>query len=332
MVTRAGAERIERRCRDQRDDRPARAAVLAELRRSVPFDAYAWVMTDPETAVGTSPLAEAPAPLPALIKAKYLTKANRWTALPARRAHNLPDPGESLVWREVQRTHGVTDIASVRHADRYGCWGFLDLWRTGGQFSAAELDFLTAVATPMTTMLRGLQARAFDRTTDTADTAGPVVLVLSPDLEVRAQTATTDAYLRSLIPPTDERPPVPAAAYNVAAQLLAVEAGVDDHASLARVHLAPGRWVTLRAERLAGDIAVTMERSTPAERLAVFRRAMGLSAREGELLSHLADGHATADVARLMVLSEHTVQDHIKAIFTKTASHSRAALLSRING
>ncbi|WP_436492735.1 response regulator transcription factor [Actinokineospora sp. HUAS TT18] len=331
MVTRAGAERIERRCRDQRDDRPARAAVLAELRRSVPFDAYAWVVTDPETTVGTSPLAEVQVPLPGLIKAKYLTDVNRWTALPARKAHRLADPAASLVWRQVQQAHGVTDVASVRHADRYGCWGFLDLWRTGGRFTDRELDFLSTVATPMTTMLRGLQAKAFDRA-DQDDAVGPVVLVLSPDLEVRAQTATTDAYLRSLIPPTDERPPVPAAAYNVAAQLLAVEAGVDDHPPLARVHLAPGRWVTLRAERLAGDIAVTMERSTPAERLAVFRRAMGLSTREGELLSHLAEGRATAEVARLMVLSEHTVQDHIKAIFAKTESHSRAALLSRING
>jgi len=306
--------------------------VLAELRRSVPFDAYAWVVTDPETNVGTSPLAEVRSPLPALIRAKYLTSVNRWTTLPARRAVGLAEPAESLVWRETQRQHGVTDVASVRHADRYGCWAFLDLWRVGGRFSTAELDFLSTVAAPMTAMARGLQARAFDRSTEAPDPGGPVVLVLSPDLEVRAQTATTDAYLRALIPPTDERPPIPAAAYNVAAQLLAVEAGVDDHPPMARVHLAPGRWVTLRAERLAGDIAVTMERSSPAERLAVFRRAMGLSAREGELLAHLAEGHATADVARLMVLSEHTVQDHIKAIFAKTQSHSRAALLSRING
>ena len=303
--------------------------MLAELRRAVPFDAYAWVMTDPETLVGTSPLAEVPAPLPELIRAKYLTAVNRWTALPARRAHALADPEESLVWREVQRAHGVTDVASVSHADRYGTWGFLDLWRTGGRFSARELEFLTTVAAPMTALLRGLQARSFDGVR--AEPAGPVVLVLSPRLQVRAQTPATEAYLRALVPPTDARPPVPAAAYNVAAQLLAVEAGVDDHPAMARVPL-PGRWVTLRAERLADDIAVTMEASTPAERLAVFRRAAGLSAREGEVLAHVARGLATAEVARAMLVSENTVQDHLKAIFAKTAARSRAALLARITG
>ena len=50
--------------------------------------------------------------------------------------------------------------------------------------------------------------------------------------------------------------------------------------------------MTLRAARLDGerDIAVTIEASTPAERLAVFGRASGLSEREQELLGHLAAG------------------------------------------
>ena len=51
--------------------------------------------------------------------------------------------------------------------------------------------------------------------------------MLSPELTVRAQTAETEEYLRVLVPPDADRPPVPAGAYNVAAQLLAVEAGID---------------------------------------------------------------------------------------------------------
>ena len=61
--------------------------------------------------------------------------------------------------------------------------------------------------------------------------------MLSPDLEVRAQTAETDRYLRTLVPPDEGRRPVPSGAYNVAAQLLAVQSGVDDHPLSARVHL-----------------------------------------------------------------------------------------------
>ena len=37
-----------------------RLAVLDELRRLVPFDAFAWLLTDPESGVGTAPIADVP--------------------------------------------------------------------------------------------------------------------------------------------------------------------------------------------------------------------------------------------------------------------------------
>ena len=55
--------------------------------------------------------------------------------------------------------------------------------------------------------------------------SGQAVLLLGPDLSVRRQTAEAEAGLRALLPTEESRRPVPAAAYNVAAQLLAVEAG-----------------------------------------------------------------------------------------------------------
>ena len=56
--------------------------LLDEIRRAVGFDAYAWVLTDPQTCVGSAPLADVPClpELPALIRLKYLTTVNRWTA------------------------------------------------------------------------------------------------------------------------------------------------------------------------------------------------------------------------------------------------------------
>jgi len=148
---------------------------------------------------------------------------------------------------------------------------------------------------------------------------GPVVLLLSRGLEVRAQTPETQRYLRMLVPPAQDRPPVPASAYNVAAQLLASEAGIDKNPPLARVHLSHGLWLTLRAGRIGNagtpeerDIAVSIEESSPTERLALFARAFGLTARERELLHRLASGGDTRDLARQMFVSEHTVQDHLK--------------------
>lgn len=155
------------------------------------------------------------------------------------------------------------------------------------------------------------------------------MLLLSDRLGVRAQTPETERYLRALIPPDGDRPPIPAGAYNVAAQLLANEAGIDDHPPSARVHLVGTEWLTLRAARIGEDIAVSMERASPGERLDLFRRSAGLTARESELLDLLATGADTRTIATRMFLSEHTVQDHLKAIFAKTGASSRRDLLAR---
>ena len=340
--------RMLRVCDSPLDARTLRVELLAELKQLVPFDAYAWLLTDPETSVGSSPLAECPClpELPRLIRLKYLTQVNRWTQLQSSVACLADATGgdlsQSLVWRELLHRYEIIDVASVVFRDAYGCWGFLDLWRgsMSRRFTSAEVAYLADIADPVTAALRGSQARTFrERTTPDSSSRGPVVLVLSADLDVVAQTAETEAYLRTLVPPDEARSPVPASAYNVAAQLLATEAGIDINTPRARVHLANGRWLTLRAARIgdtgpvdARNIAVTIEDSSPAERAAMFARAHGLSSRETELLNHLIQGTDTHELARLMFLSEHTVQDHLKSIFAKTSVHNRRTLLAQALG
>ena len=120
-----------------------------------------------------------------------------------------------------------------------------------------------------------------------------------------------------LLPPGPSQQAIPASIYNVAAQFLATEEGIDDHPGYARTHLAGGFWLTLRAARLSsghqpgapaaggGTIAVTIEEASAADRLDLFGRAFALSTRERELLSLLATGSDTRAMARQMSLSEH---------------------------
>lgn len=333
-------ERITRLCASATDGRALRLSVLDELRRAIGFDAYAWLLTDPETTVGCAPLADVPClpELPTLIRLKYLTALNRWTTLHAPALlHDTTggDLSRSLLWRDLLRGYDIVDVASVAFADRFGCWGFLDLWRSGtsARFTMADAAFLAGITQAVTTGLRRCQANTFvDRCATDPRRVGPVVLLLSPGIEVLGETPDTDDYLRVLVPPTEGHAPVPAGAYNVAAQLLAVEAGVDQHPPVARVHLSGGLWVTLRAARIGENIAVTIEETSPAARVTVFTRAFGLSAREAELLGHLVSGADTREVATRMFLSEHTVQDHLKSIFAKTSARSRRALLARVLG
>lgn len=313
----------------------------------VPFNAYSWLLTDPETEVGSAPLADVPClpELPRLIRLKYLTALNRWTELkkPAAflRAETDNHPERSLVWRELLRHYEVDDVASLVFRDRFGCWAFLDLWRnmSDGAFTSSEGEFLTAIASPITAALRRCQALTFRVSESVSSGLGPVVLVLSGQLEVRAQTPETEKYLRILVPPDGDRRPIPSGAYNVAAQLLAVEAGVDDHLPSARVHLAGAAWLTLRAARMEGtgprteqDVAVTIEATSPTDRMTLFIKVCGLSTRESELVHHLAGGADTREIAGLMFLSQHTVQDHLKSIFAKTNTRNRRELLTRALG
>jgi DNA-binding CsgD family transcriptional regulator len=230
----------------------------------------------------------------------------------------------------------------VVFSDRFGCWGFLDLWRSAGDpdFSPEELDLLTLLSVPITHAIRRCLAATFVADPDPDPVPeGPAVLVLSPELEVLTQTAETARYLRLLVPPATGESPVPAAAYNVAAQLLAVESGVDDRPPSARVHLRDSIWLTCRAARMShdrpsgrNDIAVTIEKTPPAARVALFSAAFGLTARETELIGLVVSGSDTREVAARMFLSQLTVQDHLKSVFAKTRSRNRLELTSRAVG
>jgi DNA-binding CsgD family transcriptional regulator len=328
------------------DDRVLRAEIVDVIKRFVSFDAYAFLLTDPATAVGCSPLAEVPdlATLPDLIRLKYLTSVNRWTELPASGCASLQQatagrPEQSLLWREHLAGLGIVDVVSVVFTDRFGWWGFLDLWRRNGQFTDDEVAALAGARPAITSRLRNVQAAGFAAAGNIAGQRGPGALVLSPGLAVRAQTPQTQDWLATLVPTSSGRGPVPASAYNVAAQLLATESGVDAHPPQARVHLGAGARLTLRADRVAGeesvenrDIVVTMEASSPSEQRDIFSRSHALTGREDQLVRHLAEGVDTRTVARLMSISEHTVQDHLKSVFTKTSTSSRRELLAKSVG
>lgn len=325
--------RVEAILREDHDSRALRSRVLDVIRTSVPYDAFVWPLTDPETGVGTAPLAEVPCfpELARLIRLRYLV-LDRWTSL---NGVSTWSASERSNWRDLVAAYGAQDVATIPFVDHFGCWGFLDLWRDR-EFTPEEVTLLGSIAAVVTTALRRCQATRL-----TAVPAGPTgdgaaVLLLSPDLEVRRATEASDALLRRLLPTEEDRAPVPAGAYNVAAQLLAREAGIDDHQATARTFLDGGQLLVFRAARLGddqnADIAVTIGPVSGRERLALFVLACGLSTREREVLHCLADGDDTRTVARRLAMSEFTVQDHLKAIAGKTGLRSRRTLLARATG
>jgi DNA-binding CsgD family transcriptional regulator len=282
--------------------------------------------------------------LPKLIRLKYATETNRWTGMTtpvARLLHaTRGDRTQSLVWREMLAAYDVVDVASIVFRDRFGCWAFLDLWRAGPvePFTERDSHYLSAIAPTVTAALRRAQAKTFHSSGAGQTPDGPAVLMLSSDLRVRAQTQETEAFLLALVPAAADRQPIPAGAYNVGAQMLACERGVDPHPPRARVHLGHGLWLTLRAARIIQsektdpDIAVTIEPTSTNERMALFILAHGLTRREAETLAACARGADTRELARELFVSENTIQDHFKSIFAKTGTRTRGEVLAMARG
>jgi DNA-binding CsgD family transcriptional regulator len=400
-------ERIGQLCGSSREDNDVRADVLVEVGRICPFSAFVWPLTDPETCTGISPMARIPCPdeLPTLIRLKYLTPFGRWTSLigghpPAVTLHAATggDPARSPLWDGILGRYGVTDILSTVFADGHGCWGWLDLWRSDGNFPEQETAYLAAAAPIVASGLRRSRAAqcrrnahrrrdahastggaiegptggatdgATEGPTDGATegategpTEGPTdgatggtaeglagkstgsarrqlpqqaVLTLDAGMGITGQSASARDWLGLLQRGPRPYQTVPAEVFNVAAQLLAREAGVDSHAASARVPIGSGQWAVLKSIRMGpgehgvSPLAVTIQECPAGERLDVFVRCFGLTQSQRRLLELAAAGLDTAALSAALGISPYTVQDQFKAVFAVCGVRSRSALLA----
>ncbi|WP_203337208.1 helix-turn-helix transcriptional regulator [Nocardioides limicola] len=157
----------------------------------------------------------------------------------------------------------------------------------------------------------------------------PVRVEHHGDLPGEAFMVATVARARARDVPYGVVPAVPA----VNAAVRAMASPGASVPAVTRLRGRSGRWLTVRGDctRTAdGEIAATVlviEPSRPHEIMPLAVAAYGLTAREQDVLTELAAGRATAEIGRRLFISEHTVRDHIKAIFTKTGATSRGELL-----
>ena len=77
---------------------------------------------------------------------------------------------------------------------------------------------------------------------------------------------------------------------------------------------------------------MTIELASPADRAAIYASSHGFTGRETQILERLLSGADGRDLARSLNLSENTVQDYLKNIFTKTGTRSRRQLIGRVIG
>jgi DNA-binding NarL/FixJ family response regulator len=108
----------------------------------------------------------------------------------------------------------------------------------------------------------------------------------------------------------------------------------DDPIARARVRTRSGRWLVAHGAVLgdgpAAKVAVILEPARAPELAPLIAAAYGLTEREWKVTQLVARGLPTSDIAGRLHLSPWTVQDHLKAIFTKTGTGTRGELVARL--
>ena len=340
-------ERARSRCRENLlaladaalDADALRLEAVGLLQQTVGFDRWCWPLADPETLIPLSGLAHhdyGPS-VPRVLELEFSGAdvasmddvARRRSPVSALSGETGGDLGRSPRWDEVLRLLGIGDEAVLACRDGLGCWGWLKAYRDHSDraFSPDELALLADVATALGRGLRRADGRSTSALPVAPTSAG--VLALDDCLAPVSSTAAARDWISAL----------PGAAAYVAFGML--PAMVYPIATRARrgkaAHVlertAQGQWVLIEAATLdspgAGSVAVTFRSPTPAETFDRLARIYGLTSRERDIVEAVAAGHDTAAMSAQLSISPLTVQDHLKSIFDKTGSRSRAALASR---
>lgn len=246
------------------------------------------------------------------------------------------DPSTSTRWQHYIAPYGGDQELLLALRTRTGePWGVLALYRAPGQpeFSREERELLRALAPHLAEGAR--RGLLVGEATEPEEPDAPGLVILTDKFEPDSLTPGVDRYLAEL--PGGGRAPenMPHAVLSVAGQALrTATTEIPGEVAFARVLSSTGRWMVLHGAVLqsAGRqrVAVIVEPAHPARISPLLMGAYALSDREQEVARLVLTGAATSEIAHALQISPHTVQQHLKAIFEKTAVRSRRELVAKV--
>ena len=337
---------IVRLCHNALDSRTLRGELLERIQRVIPFDYAYFTTTDPATNLGTSSVLAEPPPdwcmsvylqnefqQDDFIKFTDMLRNQQPVGILSEATGN--ELHLSHRYREMLTPMGMQDELRAVFGTDAACWGTLCLHRDQS-YTPEEGAFLTQLIPHITDGLR--KALLLSRNPSASVPDGPGVLVLNEDLSIAAATAAAEYWLSQLTEmESDSKAALPVTIRSVIAGLKAIETGLVlmQTTPKVRLHLRSGQWLVLYASRLRGgegqaQICVMFELAQPAEIAPLIMQAYDLTKREGEVTQCILRGWSTQEISARLHISQNTVQDHLKAIFEKTAVSSRGELAARI--
>ena len=316
------------------------------LASAVPYYlAPCWYTLDPASLLVTSHFHEGVPELPPqwLMREYYEDDVNKLADV-ARSERGIStlheatggDPTRSPRWRANIALGGDQEIIAGLRTQAGHVWGAVGLYRETGQplFDDQELRFIQEVAPYLAEGAR--RALLVGEATDPEGPNAPGLVVLSPQWDVESTTPGVEHWLSDL-PDGDWRAgKLPSAVLSVAGRARRTAEYPDEpgEIAVARVLSRSGMWVVLHGVSLISSgsrrVAVIVEPAHPARISPLLMSAYGLTEREQDVTQLVLQGNSTVEIAERLVVSAHTVQQHLKSVFDKTGVRSRRDLVGKV--
>jgi DNA-binding CsgD family transcriptional regulator len=245
-------------------------------------------------------------------------------------------PESSPRWHQNMTMGGDQEMIACLRTPEDVAWGMLGLYREPGQ-PMFDDDDKALIRTISPHLARGARTGLLvGEATDPQWPDSPGLVVLSADGEVESATPGVGQWLSDLPDGDWEAGRLPAAVRGVAGRALrtAEDAEHPGEIAMSRVLARSGTWVVLHGATLVSDgsrrVAIIVEPAHPARITPLLMAAYGLTEREQEVTRLVLQGDSTAQIAEQLVVSPHTVQEHLKGIFEKTGVRSRRDLVGKV--
>lgn len=324
------------------------------LRRAVPSDATCWHTLDPQTRLLTS---DEPRELveqgiyttdtvaaagEVLVRSEYMSEdPNTFTKLADRRVPvgileqaTRGKPERSTRYRDLLAPSGIPHELRAAFVRRGRVWGAVHIARreSSGAFTQRDAEVLAQLITPIAEGIRG--SLRFDAARRVAGAEAPGLVIIDGAGEVELITPPALPMLAAIGADglNPEKGELPSGIHALAAFARNQD---DSTAGAGTVVTVPGRdgLVTLHCSKPdpTGDrVAIVIEAATGPRAATVRLEAHGATTREREVATLVARGLTNPEIAKALVLSPHTVQDHVKSLFDKLEVSSRQELVARV--
>ncbi|TDO68557.1 DNA-binding CsgD family transcriptional regulator [Kribbella sp. VKM Ac-2571] len=246
------------------------------------------------------------------------------------------NPSSSPRWHRNMSMGGDQELVARLRTRSGEVWGAVGLYRAPDEprFTEPEKSFIQTIAPALAEGARCALLLGQAREPEFADSPG--LLILDDHWELESATPGVDRWLSELPDGDPDTGRLPSSVLTLAGRVLhlAENPARTTDIPVSRVLSRTGRWMVLHGACLTstGDrrIAIIVEPANPSRLYPLLMSAYGLTEREKDITKLVLQGASTSEIAAELVVSAHTVQQHLKSIFDKTGVHSRRDLVGKV--